>query len=108
MPTILATAKRIANELARPAALSVDRDARFPHEAFAALREERLLAAAIPRELGGFGQPVADISEICSVLGRACSSTAAIFAMQQVQLACIVRLLRGSGSSSMITFGRRR
>jgi acyl-CoA dehydrogenase len=95
MPTILATAKRIANELARPAALSVDRDARFPHEAFAALREERLLAAAIPRELGGLGSSVADISEICSVLGRACSSTAAIFAMQQVQVACIVRYCAG-------------
>ena len=48
MPTLLATAKRIANEVARPWATSVDRDARFPHEAFAALREERLLAAVIP------------------------------------------------------------
>ena len=91
MPTLLATAKRIANEVARPAAASVDRDARFPHEAFAALRDERLLAAAIPRELGGLGCSAAEISAICAVLGRACSSTAAIFAMQQIQLVSIAR-----------------
>jgi len=96
MPTLLATAKRIANELARPAAASVDHDARFPHEAFAALREERLLAAAIPRELGGLGCSAADISAICSALGRACSSTAAIFAMQQIQLASIARHSAGT------------
>jgi acyl-CoA dehydrogenase len=96
MPTLLATAKRIANELARPAAASVDRDARFPHEAFAALREERLLAAAVPRELGGLGCSAADISAICSVLGRACSSTAAIFAMQQIQLVSIARHSAGA------------
>ena len=67
MPTLLATAKRIANEVARPWATSVDRDARFPHEAFAALREERLLAAVIPRELGGLGCSAAEISAICAI-----------------------------------------
>ena len=91
MQTLFARAKRIANEVARPRPTSVDRDARFPHEAFAALRDERLLAAAIPRELGGLGCSAVDISAICSVLGRACSSTAAIFAMHQIQLVSIAR-----------------
>ena len=95
MPTLLATAKRIANEVARPWATSVDRDARFPHEAFAALREERLLAAVIPRELGGLGCSAAEISAICAILGRACSSTSAIFAMQQIQLISIARHAAG-------------
>ncbi|MFL6798580.1 MAG: acyl-CoA dehydrogenase family protein [Xanthobacteraceae bacterium] len=96
MPSLLAAARRIAAEVTRPAAASVDRDARFPREAFAALREERLLAAVLPLQLGGCGCSLTDISAICSVLGRACSSTAAIFAMQQVQLACIARYFAGA------------
>lgn len=91
MPTLFARAKRIANEVARPAAASVDRDARFPREAFAALRDERLLAAAVPRELGGLGCSAVDISTFCTILGRGCPSTAAIFAMHQIQLVTIAR-----------------
>jgi acyl-CoA dehydrogenase len=91
MPTLLERAKRVANEVARPAAVNVDRDARFPHEAFAALREERLLAAAVPRELAGLGCSASEIVEVCAVLGRACPSTAAIFAMHQIQLVTIAR-----------------
>ena len=96
MSSVLARAKRIANEVARPAAAGVDRDARFPHEAFAALREERLLAAVLAPELGGLGSSITEICAICTVLGRACASTAAIFAMQQIQLASMARHCAGS------------
>jgi acyl-CoA dehydrogenase len=91
MSSVLAGAKRIADEVARPAAAGVDREARFPHEAFAALREDRLLAAALPRELGGLGSSITEICAICSILGQACASTAAIFAMQQIQLVSMAR-----------------
>src|SRR5262245_16604201 len=96
MSSVLARAKRIADEVARPAAAGVDRDARFPHEAFAALREERLLAAVLARELGGLGSSITEICAICTVLGRACASTAAIFAMQQIQLVSMARHCAGS------------
>jgi acyl-CoA dehydrogenase len=91
MSAVLDKARRIARDVVRPAASSVDRDGRFPHESFRALRDERLLAAALPGELGGLGCSIADIASICSVLGRACASTAAIFAMQQIQLVSIAR-----------------
>ena len=65
---LLEKARRVA-EVARAAAAAVDRDARFPGEAFSALREEKLLAAAIPVELGGLGCSLSDLSEICTVLG---------------------------------------
>lgn len=96
MPSVLANAKRIANEVARPAAAGVDRDACFPHEAFAALREARLLTAALPSELGGLGSSISEISAICAVLGQACASTAAIFAMQQIQLVSMARHCAGA------------
>jgi acyl-CoA dehydrogenase len=84
-------ARRVAELVAAPAADSVDRDARFPHEAIAALREERMLGAFVPRELGGRGATIGELAAACDVLGRACASTAMIYAMHQIEVACLVR-----------------
>ena len=77
-------------------AAAVDRDSRFPKEAIAAARAERLLGVAVPREFGGEGLTVADLADICYALGRACASTAMIYAMHQTKVACIIRHGRGS------------
>ena len=50
------TARRISAAIAGPAAAEVDRDARFPHEAINALREEGLLGVLVPQHLGGAGR----------------------------------------------------
>ncbi|MEV0392357.1 acyl-CoA dehydrogenase family protein [Polymorphospora rubra] len=81
---------RRAAEVLRHHADDVDRRGRFPHESVTALRDERLLAALIPHELGGGGLTVAEIADVCTVLGRACASTAMIYAMHQIQVACLV------------------
>ncbi|MCA1441947.1 acyl-CoA/acyl-ACP dehydrogenase [Ensifer sp. IC4062] len=76
-------------EVAGLYAEEVDRDARFPDEAVEALRAEGLLVPqAAERDFS-----IADIVEICTELGQACASTAAIYAMHQVMLACTERLL---------------
>lgn len=85
------TARQIAVNVAAPAADSVDRDARFPTEAMEALRDERLLGAFVPRELGGFGCSIGELAAMCEALGRGCASTAMIFAMHQINVACLVR-----------------
>jgi acyl-CoA dehydrogenase len=68
----------------------VDREARFPREAFDALRAEKLLSAYVPLEYGGLGLDVVQVAAICEALGHYCASTAMIFAMHQIQVACIV------------------
>jgi acyl-CoA dehydrogenase len=78
---------------------SVDDDHRFPIEAIDALRAERLLGILVPADLGGEGASILDVANVCYVLGRACASTAMIFAMHQVKAACIVR--HGHGSAWM-------
>lgn len=88
---LLEAARRIGSEVARPAADAVDREARFPHEALAALREERTLSALVPKELGGRGCTIAEVAASCEVLGRFCASTAMIYAMHQIEVACLVR-----------------
>jgi acyl-CoA dehydrogenase len=75
----------------------VDRGARFPQKAIDAARTQRLLGVQIPQALGGDGASIFDITDMCYALGRACSSTAMIFAMHQTKVACLVR--HGAGSA---------
>jgi acyl-CoA dehydrogenase len=83
-----------AAKIAQQYADAVDSEARFPDEAFAAIREQKLLGMLVPTKLGGEGARAADVADICAILGAACSSTAMIFAMHQVKVACLVRHAR--------------
>lgn len=93
---LLDAAKRIAAEVAAPNADAVDREARFPAESVAAMREESLLSAFVPESLGGAGASFETIAAACFELGRACGASAMVFAMHQIQVASIVRHLDGS------------
>ena len=68
---------------------AVDREARFPSEAFDALKRERLLSAMVPAAFGGAGLSLADVGAICETLAQGCASTAMVYAMHQIQVACI-------------------
>jgi acyl-CoA dehydrogenase len=94
-----------AAKAAAAEAEEVDRDARFPKAALDAIRQQRLLGVQIPHPLGGDGASMSDVTEMCYTLGRACSSTAMIFAMHQTKVACLVR--HGAGSSWHETLMRR-
>src|SRR5271163_391203 len=82
---------RAAAEIAKVNAAAVDTEARFPTEAFAELRKQRLLGLQVPQALGGESATIAEIVDICYILGQACSSAALIYAMHQIKIACIVR-----------------
>ncbi|HEY0910873.1 MAG TPA: acyl-CoA dehydrogenase family protein [Bradyrhizobium sp.] len=86
-------------------AADVDRDACFPKAAIDAARQQKLLGAQIPTAFGGYGASIFDITDMCYTLGRACSSTAMIFAMHQTKVACLVR--HGTGSAWHETLMRR-
>ena len=85
----------VANAAASEAE-DVDRHARFPQKAIDAARQQRLLGVQVPQEFGGDGASIFDITDMCYALGRACSSTAMIFAMHQTKVACLIR--HGTGS----------
>jgi acyl-CoA dehydrogenase len=69
----------------------VDHEARFPAEAFAVAKIQRLLGIQAPIELGGEAASVSDVADLCYLLGRACASTAMIFAMHQITVTILVR-----------------
>ncbi len=114
-PTEAPFARSIADDIAertarvaKVAALhaeEVDRDARFPREAIMAAKALGLMGLMAPPELGGEGASLGDVADICYALGRACASTAMIYAMHQVKVACVVR--HGVGSPWHEDFIRR-
>lgn len=103
-PSLIERADRTAAAAAADAD-GVDLDARFPHKAFEVAREQKLLGVMVPVEFGGFGASIHDVTDICYTLGRACASTAMIYAMHQTKVACIIR--HGHGIPWMETMMRR-
>ncbi len=87
---LLARALKVADEVVKPNATDVDRFGRFPAEAFDALRGAALLGAYVPVEFGGGGASVAGVTAIGHALAQRCASTGMIYAMHQIQVACLV------------------
>lgn len=96
---LLARVHEIGRGVVLGAAGEVDRDARFPSEAISALKELKLLSAYAPAEVGGMGLDVVQIASLCEVLGQYDGSVAMIFAMHQIQVACLVH--HGLSTSSI-------
>ncbi len=90
LATLLEQIHALGREVIGPHAEAVDRDARFPAEAFQALKAGKWLSCYVPSTFGGMGLSVSDLSKICESLALYCASTAMIFAMHQIQVACIV------------------
>lgn len=87
---LVETVQHISTHVVRPAAPGVDSSARFPHEAIDALKSERLLAAYVPVEYGGWGCTVSELVAMTSTLSQSCAATGMIWAMHQIQVACLV------------------
>lgn len=87
---IAESADAVAHVAARHAE-DVDTGARLPVEAIASLKEQGLLAATAPRELGGPALSVPELVSVAGRIARGCASTAMVWAMHQGQLACLCR-----------------
>ena len=102
-PSVTAAVETLASRVEKVTAIaaqhaaSVDNESRFPAEAIAAARAARLLGIAVPREFGGEGASLSEVVDVCYGLGRACASTAMIYAMHQTKVACLTR--HGVGSA---------
>jgi acyl-CoA dehydrogenase len=95
--SFLATVATIGDDVAAANVDAVDREARFPAETVAALREARALSAFVPESLGGGGVSFEALAAACFTLGRRCGASAMVFAMHQIQVACLVRHLEEGG-----------
>lgn len=85
-----------ALDLAAEHAGEVDRVGRFPSEAVDALRKAGALGWGVPLEYGGAGASIADLSAATFELATRCAATGMVFAMHQIQIACIARHMEDS------------
>lgn len=83
--TLAAKAERLADEFAARAA-DHDRDETFVAENYERLKEAGLIAAAVPKELGGRGAEVGEMADVIRRLAHGCGSTALAFAMHTHQV----------------------
>ncbi len=90
-PEIVSLTRAIAQEVAVANADDVDAKARFPDEAFEALRRAKLLSVAVPVELGGRGASMQELADMCTALAHGCGSSGMVLAMHHIQVACIAR-----------------
>ena len=89
--TLLASVRKIAQEVAAVNAADVDTHARFPSETIAALKAAKVLSAPVPTEFGGSGLGMTQLSTLCAALSAACGSSGMVLAMHYIQVACIAR-----------------
>ena len=88
---LLGKARRIACEIATVQATDVDRQARFPVETVAALRDAGILSAAVPHAQGGAGCSLLELGQLCATLSQACGSSGMVLAMHFIQVGCVAR-----------------
>lgn len=67
-------------------AFGVDRDAVFPFENFADLRDAGFLALCVPKQYGGLGASYSDYVRVSSEIGRYCGATALTFNMHNATM----------------------
>jgi alkylation response protein AidB-like acyl-CoA dehydrogenase len=80
------TMRRFAEEQVQPYAAEVDRDGRYPIEAFEAGREMGLCAMGIPEKYGGAGSDAIAHGIMTEELARVCASTSLSFGISQLSI----------------------
>jgi alkylation response protein AidB-like acyl-CoA dehydrogenase len=79
----------VPTDVIRAHAGAVDREARFPTEAVAALRASGLFGLAVPAAFGGLGAGPLEIAAVIEQISAACASTSMVFTMHVVATATL-------------------
>jgi isovaleryl-CoA dehydrogenase len=86
---IIEAVTKICKEVIGPLAGEIDRERRYPKEAFQALGKAGLLGLLVPKALGGLGGTLADLVAVNEIIAQSCGSTAMCFLMHHCGTAVI-------------------
>ena len=86
---ILDRTHRVAQEVAAPQAVRVDREAVWPEASLRAMQEAGLGGLVAPVSAGGMGRGLLAVVQVCEMLGRVCASSAICYGMHCVGTAVI-------------------
>jgi alkylation response protein AidB-like acyl-CoA dehydrogenase len=82
--TVQVAPRPVPTEVIRTHAAEVDREARFPDEAIAALRRAGLLGLGVPEPYGGPGGTPTEIAAAAEQVAAGCASTGMVYTMHLV------------------------
>jgi alkylation response protein AidB-like acyl-CoA dehydrogenase len=85
----LGTAHEVADSILATDAAEVDREAQWPERGMRALQEAGLGGLLVPKSLGGVGQGLQALLQVCEALGAQCPSTSLSYGMHCVGSAVI-------------------
>jgi indole-3-acetate monooxygenase len=103
---IVDTARMLGRDFAKRAS-EVDENDHFVAENYRALRDADLVAAGVPKELGGAGAEVTELAEMLRELAHHCGSTGLAFSMHTHQVAIPAWRWRHQKASAMEPLLRR-
>jgi len=75
----------------------------FPSENLALLKDAGLMNFLVPKNLGGYGGDLGEMTKIAKILGSACLSTGMIWAMHCQQIACLANHGKGVIIDDLLT-----
>lgn len=102
---LLVAVRKVTIDVAARHASEVDAMARFPSETIEALRELKLLSAAVPAALDGFGCSMVQLGRLCGTVAQGCAASGMVLAMHLIEVACIAR--HGMGSPYFVDVMKR-
>lgn len=85
----ISTAQRLSRDVLAATCARVDAECLWPEESLRALQREGLGGLVIPARLGGSGQGLLALAQVCEALGAECPSTSLCFGMHCVGSAVI-------------------
>lgn len=91
MSKIFEDAIKFAEENVKPYTEEVDRDGRFPKEAYNELRKQGYMGLIVPKEYGGMGGGAKEHAEVVHALSNYCATTGLCYMMHNVATKCIIK-----------------
>ncbi len=90
LSNVRAKAQQIAQEVVAPITQSVDKEGRFPKEAYNTLKKEGFMGLLVPKEFGGVGGSIVEHAIVCYEIARKDATTGLCYMMHNTASACLV------------------
>lgn len=90
---LIQKARKLAQEIVAPITESVDKEGRFPKEAYDALKKQGFMGLLVPKEFGGLGFSIIEHTGVCYELARKDATTGLCY------------MMHNTGTSGIISFG---
>ncbi|TXJ38095.1 acyl-CoA dehydrogenase family protein [Brachyspira aalborgi] len=83
-------AMKFAEQHVKPYTEEVDRDGRFPKEAYNELRKQGYMGVIVPKEYGGMGGGAKEHAEVVHALSNYCTTTGLCYMMHNAGTKCLI------------------